>query len=245
VPVSHLPAGHPPSRARVALFGAPMPLGLGNARPPTLPVRSHDAAMTCRASRAALGAAPGGRKVAQSGSISGVFRAPVHHRIRGGVRVRHIHRWSSVTCHRALLDPVPEPRGLTAGPAPPHSTLYDILAEHLRRRRPAADRCPGELATCEFSGGAMVVAGYAGSGGRVAVRPASAGAIGRRDPPDHRAIRPAGLERCAAESDPGRNHSAWEEPSLCPRPSTSSRHGHLTRKKLIDALTRIDGGMPR
>jgi hypothetical protein len=53
-----------------------MPLGLGMSRPPTLHVRSHDAATACGASRIARKSPRGRKKVAQSGSVSAFFEHP-------------------------------------------------------------------------------------------------------------------------------------------------------------------------
>jgi hypothetical protein len=70
----------------VALPAAPMPLGLGIARPPTLRARSRDVATACLAGRGAHGPRRGARKVAQSGMFSAFFRASVHMVYTGAVR---------------------------------------------------------------------------------------------------------------------------------------------------------------
>jgi hypothetical protein len=80
----------------------------------------------------------------------------------------------------------------------------------------------------------MVVARFAGSGGRVAVRP-RAGAKGRHDPSGHRPIRPAELERCAAASDPGRNHATTANRinDLTQRPDSVSDHTCNASRKSV------------
>jgi hypothetical protein len=110
-----------------------MPLDLGVARPSTPQARSHGAATVCRASRAAPGPCRRGRKVAQSGSVWGVFRAPVHHVNRGGVRGSEIRRWSPAIVHRTGLGTVKEQRegGL------PAISIYNMFAAGRRRRSPA------------------------------------------------------------------------------------------------------------
>src|SRR5262245_17358914 len=62
----------------MALLGHPMPLGFGTARSSAFPVRSCDFAMTCGASLGDCRPRRTAPKVAQSGSIRGVFRASVH-----------------------------------------------------------------------------------------------------------------------------------------------------------------------
>jgi hypothetical protein len=95
----------------VALPDAPMPLGLGVAQLPTHKARSHDAATAYGISRGVRGPRRGGQKVAQSGTVSGVFRASVHHLSRGPVRGRYIHHSSWAMCHDDRLVRLRQQRG--------------------------------------------------------------------------------------------------------------------------------------
>jgi hypothetical protein len=96
------PDGEHRAAPAMAVFGAPMPLSSCIARPPTPPVRSHDAATTCRVSGGTRGPRRGRKKVAQSGRIRAFFEHPYTGGV-GGVKGRDIHRPSSVTCHHARL----------------------------------------------------------------------------------------------------------------------------------------------
>jgi hypothetical protein len=198
-----------------------MPLDPGMSRPPTLQARSHDAARACRACRGARRPRRVARKVAQSGRIRGIFRASVHRWNRGGVRGRHVHRWSSETCHRDHLDPLPQQRGGTASRAP----LY--ILRHFRRASLALQPSYGlkSLHVEDLRCGRRRN-GFQGLGGGVAVPLWNAGADGRGDPPGKRAFRPAGLERCAAASAPGCNQ-ALRGPGNATQPCTSQQFGAL------------------
>jgi hypothetical protein len=148
---------HQPARA-VALFGAPMPLGLGRLRPPTPRVRSHDAAKACGANCIAPESPRGRKKVAQSGSIWAFFEHPYTWVGKGdyeGPRHRSLVGLSSVIVpvrFRSMSSERLDGRPFRRVP----SLIYDIRADRRRPRRPVAGRCPGEPGTYDFLSGARL-----------------------------------------------------------------------------------------
>jgi hypothetical protein len=125
---------HPASD--VALLGAPMPLGFSTARTGTHQVRSADAETTYRSSIPTRKAHRECRKVAQSGSVSGVFRASVHRWKLTVSGSRDLRRWSSGSCRRAGIGRVRGSRWI-AGP------VHSLLCPLSRHPPPVGSECPG------------------------------------------------------------------------------------------------------